>query len=376
MDIDIKKINNYIFSKHNIIPGTQLKEISDISRNHIGLHSARIITPYTTLCSRISDYNPQMLTDQLFISKNLIKIRCMRTTLHIVRLDIAPVVHMATLDLRLAECRLFFKRNNLSSKKVDSFEELIGSITVPTSPREIENKITTKLKISDKGSSKICAKMILKYFWEKGTLCYVNSSDNWEKENRKYALTKIFYSDINLQLFDIDKAQELLILDYISKFGPVTIKDMAWWSGLPMRIINGILDKNSYMLIKFAPKELNIDFFMTMEDYDKLLYFKEPDSEWISLLAYEDPSLKGYYQSRFRYVRQEDYNKLFNQIGEVRPSIIINGKAAGIWTWDKKDKKINTKLFRKMDKDTMKKIKCIKNEYENLLYPKDNVEGI
>ncbi len=64
--MDLDTINEYIFIKHNIFPGTQRKDIVDVARNHLGLHSARIMTPYITLCSRINGYNTKMLTSQLY----------------------------------------------------------------------------------------------------------------------------------------------------------------------------------------------------------------------------------------------------------------------------------------------------------------------
>ena len=65
--MDLDTINEYIFIKHNIFPGTQRKDIVDVARNHLGLHSARIMTPYTTLCSRINGYNTKMLTSVLVL---------------------------------------------------------------------------------------------------------------------------------------------------------------------------------------------------------------------------------------------------------------------------------------------------------------------
>lgn len=68
MNLDV--LNEYTLKKHNILPGTQLDSIEDVARNHLGLHSARIMTPYTTLCSRLNIYTPEMLTSQLYEEKN------------------------------------------------------------------------------------------------------------------------------------------------------------------------------------------------------------------------------------------------------------------------------------------------------------------
>ena len=91
--------------------------------------------------------------------------------------------------------------------------------------------------------------------------------------------------------------------------------------------------------------------------------------EWVTLLAYEHPSWKGYYESRSRDVNKEYYNLLFNQIGEVRASIIYNGKAIGIWEWDKKQKHIILQYFSNPASSIKREVKRIKEYYENILCP-------
>jgi hypothetical protein len=61
---------------------------------------------------------------------------------------------------------------------------------------------------------------------------------------------------------------------------------------------------------------------MTVRGLSSYLDTSFQQDGWLTLLAYEDPSLKGYYESRFLYVDQKHYRLLFNKIGESRASII------------------------------------------------------
>ena len=372
--MDVNRINEYTLMKHNILPGYQQSCVEDVAKNHLGLHSARIMTPYLTLCSRLKDYKPQMLTSQLYEDKKLIKMRCMRTTLHIVPFDIASILHMATLDLRLSDCKLFFRRSAISIEQVEDMEEeLINFMNLPKTSSEIEERILEKNKFLQTDLKKECAKKILKYFWEIGTFCYVNVAENWENEERRYAVTKQFYPDIDLKKYDIRKAQELLILEYIRKFGPATIKDLSWWSGLSLKVIRDIIDCNKCSITRFKVNDFEMEFYILSEELQKLEEYKPFDLEWVTLLAYEDPSLKGYYESRYRYVDKKYYNLLFNQIGEVRASILCNGKAIGIWEWDKKNKKIKLEYFFEPSKSIKRRVKEIKERYECILYPNQQI---
>lgn len=366
--MNLEIINEYCLKKHCVLPNTQMDSIEEISRKHVGLHSARIMTPFMTLCSRMNDFEPQQLISQLYIDKKLIKLRCMRTTLHIIPVDMASIFHMSTLDIRLADCNLFFKRNNISSETIASFEDLLKNfLTVPKAPEEIETEIRKGLNIGEESFKKDFAKRILKYYWECGSLCYVNSAKYWENEERKYALTQRYYPNVNFDRYDATTAKEMLIMEYIKRYGPVTVRDMIWWSGLNGVDVKKVLENNINLLHKIEIN--NFIFYILESEYKNLVEYPAEDEDWVTLLAYEDPALKGYFESRSRYVDDKNYNLLFNQIGEVRASIIHNGKAIGIWEWDKKSKNIVLNYFNTVPKRIKDCVEETKKRYEIMLFP-------
>lgn len=366
MNLDL--INEYCLNKHCVLPNTQIDSISDIARNHIGLHSARIMTPFMTLCSRMNSFDPKLLINKLYLDRELIKLRCMRTTLHIVPIDMASIVHKATIDMRLAECRLFFKRNNISVSYLNSFNNLINeSLEMPLTADELEKIILKTINFVDEDLKKVLAKKLIKYYWETGVLCYINTTDSWEKEERKYALTQKYYPNMNLDLYDCEEAKWLLVLEYIKRFGPATLHDLSWWSGLNISYIRSSLQKYDDSIMKFDVDKYT--FYILKTEYDNLQSYKRISGDWVSLLAYEDPALKGYFESRLRYVAEDKYNLLFNQIGEVRASILYNGKAVGIWEWDKKIKKIKLNFFSLVPNKIKEQVNNLKKKYEEELYP-------
>jgi len=374
--MELDTINEFIFTKHNIIPGTQLNSIEDIARNHLGLHAARIGSPYTTLCSRLAQFKTSELTNKLYKEKTLVKFRCMRTTLHIAPHDIAPILFQASRNHRLIECNSFFKQNNIPLSSLYELENIIVSKindkALPASEieetiiEETRNRIGQEIKI-------VYAKKVLKYFWENGILSYFNAARDWEKEDRKYVLTKSFYPQLNLEKFQIEEAKELLIIENIKKYGPVTLKDISWWSGLGLNIIKRVIEKNNSEITKFKIQNFDSEFYITNEEYCKLIANKKLDFEWISLLAFEDPSLKGYHESRFRYVDNKYLKQLLNQIGEVQASVIHNGKAIGIWTWHKKNKKIEINYFFPQSTSIQMKINKEKERYEHILFSNNQI---
>jgi hypothetical protein len=345
------KVQNYICAKHYLIPGTQIDSIIGAAQSLVGLHAARLPTPYTTLFSRLKSFQPSSLRHCLFQSRELIKIRCMRQTLHILPLNLAPIAHQATLKLRLYPCLRYFRQLSLDPQLLSSWRLKLSLIfpDQPFTPPEFVTKFLASLTspLPIKSDKSLFFRMLLKYFWEIGDLSYLNLSSSWSREQRSYALTSNYYPHLDLNRLDSELAQLELVYLHIASFGPVLPTDTSWWSGLTLTTVKRCLDQliSQNRIVPVSLTQIPSYFYMTTSDYQHFSKFVPPEADWLTLLAYEDPTLKGYYSSRFRYIDSANYSQLFNQIGEARPSIMINGKIAGIWNWDKRCRKITTNLF-------------------------------
>jgi hypothetical protein len=54
----------------------------------------------------------------------------------------------------------------------------------------------------------------------------------------------------------------------------------------------------------------------------------------LHFLAHEDVALKAYFESRRRYLGELPVRRAFNQIGEVLPTVALDGQVIGTWAWD------------------------------------------
>ena len=349
----------YVYYKNNVAPSREVKTCKEAVDNSCGLHSARIQSPYIALLSRVVDFRLQDLNESLFIKKEFIKHRNVRTTLHLISYDMLPHFHIATLKQKTQGLNLFFKRNNIGKELIDI---IVAELEKTTSdkfyfPEELENKIKETLSNIEKKSTvkQICRK-IIKYLCEIGVLYYTNTSSDWLKEIRQYVVTKHFFKNYNLNNGDIS----YLINRYFKCFGPASLKDYSWWSGLPQSLALEVINTNdNYIELCHNGTKL----YMLKDDYNKFLQTKF-DSEYINLLAWEESVIKAYKETRYRFVNEKSYHKLFNIIGEARCSILYNGEIVGTWEYDKKKHKIITSLFKKSDMYLKSKLKEIVKKYE------------
>ncbi len=363
--IPIDKVRAYNYAKQHVVPTAKAQDIKQVAKNLIGLHSARLRTPYITLYTRINDFSPSDLRHELYYSRSMIKLRCMRKTLHIVDFEIAPIVHQATLKFRLSEFKKLHESLIAPDCHLNLREQIISLIAnIPLSSDEIVNSVNLKKKYNSTKRNKII-KIVLKEMWEEGTLCYINESQHWEAEKRRYGYTAYIYPNLALSSIGENEAQERLIEYHIEKFGPVTEGDISWWTGLGTKRIRDHITKLNKKLIHLTISGFDNVFYMFVTDFEALVDLKKDTEPWVSFLAYEDPTLKGYHESRYRYIDLANYNKLFNDIGEARPSIVVNGQVIGIWEWNKKTEKISWFTFKKVKPSFLQKIKTIAQTFEH-----------
>lgn len=342
---DIRYFNSY---QQGLYPTEEYPAIISVARNLVGLHSARLTTPYVTLFSRNKNFIHHSLREELFENKQLIKMRCMRKTLHIVPLDLAPIVHQATLKLRTQDWVRLSKQVESQTKQIDRIREIIIE-QIKEKPKSSKAIIEI---ISQKEPPSYCTTIlpfIIKQLWEEGVICYINASKDWLHEDRVYGYTSSFYSDLNLSKYEQSEAENLLIRKYIHSYGPVAPEDISWWTGLGIGKVHKHLKEIQNHIIEVKIRGIEKAFYMTHVSLDH--YFsieKLPCKKWVKLLAYEDPYLKGYFYSRWRYIDQPYMSRLFNTIGEARSSIMIDGKVIGIWGFDKKSKEIIWESFIKL----------------------------
>lgn len=345
--LTLNAVQRHTFSKQ-LATDRHPREVVDVARTLVGLHSARLPSPYVTLAARIDRFAPQSLRDVVYHRRHAIKLRCMRRTLHIVPVDLAPVVHAATVHFRVQDKQRVLWNLGVSRRTISHAREAVTALVTdgPRAPREIEEVLAS----ARPGSTTSAAwahllRAITKLLWEEGVLCYLNESPTWLSEQRRFGLTAKIYPSVQLNDLDASQATMELVYRHIETYGPVAEEDVAWWSGLSMTAIRLSVERCGKRVVRVDVPGIGENLLVTTRNLEELAAECGAGEPWLRLLAYEDSSLKGYFATRHRYVDAKFYDALFNSIGEVRPSIVYNGRAIGTWQWDRRTRRVIYTLF-------------------------------
>jgi hypothetical protein len=324
IEVSAEQERGFALHRHRLLGDSASACPERVAESMVGLHAARLSSPWVAMRARADTFETEQLRRPLIeAERSLIKLRCMRRTLHILPLHLAPIAHLATLDQRLGACRASLRRLGRSERALKSVTARVREhLSGQTEPYRVLEQAILRRRTRDAE----LVRLAIKWLWELGELVYLDLSPSLHHERRAFALTAEALPGLQLNAYSIGQARQQLVMAYIRAFGPVSVRDIAWWSGMGggqvLRALSG-----------------------SREELAALRCAEPVPSDHLSLLGYEDPALKGYFETRARYVSATGYPTLFNTIGEARASVMYRGRVVGIWAWDRRLKAIEAHTF-------------------------------
>jgi hypothetical protein len=344
----------WTLSRHGF-GGQGATDLEQAATQHMGLHAARLLTPFVTLHARNESFVPEHLQQALAPQGHLVKLRCMRRTLHILTPEDAVVAHVATLPQRRGAYLAELRRRGLSTAAWKRHRATVLEVLAvsPTEYRALVATVSGAYRV--RGGSKVAkelAVLAVKSLWEDGALSAFNESTSMHHEVKVFLRAEHHRPDTELvnPSLSYQDAIRRLILRYFECYGPATFRDFVWWSGVRMSDARAALDACLPLLTSAKLDSHDSVMYLRADDEDALRRTPEISPTHTALTAYEDPSLKGYHESRRRYVADDAYDSLFNSIGEARGAVLVGGSTAAIWTWDRRHGRVDVDVVRQLPK--------------------------
>jgi hypothetical protein len=366
--IAARTANRHSIARLHLASRAAPSDIPQVAAGLIGIHAARLQSPIVSMATRVDGADANRLARHLYQSPDLIKLRCMRGTLHIAPLELAPTLHAATRAARLAVCGSLAKPFAVEPKAEQALIEAILDRLAGRALTSDQIAAETGMLASRKTgltNPTPYLRTLIKTLWERGDLCIRNLAPDWKREGRAYALLGDVYPSLDLHALDRAEATAALFAAYFRRYGPASIADAAWWSGAGEARVRQFIADHARDLVEVRIEGIPAACYLFVEDRDALVDCRaEPHVEF---LAYEDNLLKGYKESRARFVAAVDYAKVFNLIGEARATILADGRIAGVWQFNKRTGRIDCILFGDLDKGTSALIDSRRRRLEELL---------
>ncbi|GAA1115650.1 DNA glycosylase AlkZ-like family protein [Nocardiopsis metallicus] len=343
-DSEASRLWQWVLARQGLAPHARLGSVEETADLALGLHAARLPSPFQTVAARLDD--PAQVLRLLAPAgrRDLVTVRCMRKTLHTLPLPLASAAHAATRHFRERDAlRAMLNAQAPEADVVTATADLAGLLEQdgPTGHRDIEKRLAAH------GHAVPVVRVALKLAWERGILTYANTSPVWNRERRTFDLTARAYPRWDTDMSRERGAEQLMVV-YLDRYGPVSMRDATWWSALSRRDVGQAWLRAGVKLVELQVPSWSPHPMVMAADRFTEFTQAEAQESGVHLLAHEDVALKAYFETRRRYLGPLPAPKAFNQIGEVRPTVMIDGQVVGTWAWDNRDLRIRHQIARGM----------------------------
>lgn len=334
---------NWTLRRQGLADETRFGSVEVIARASLGLHAARLPSPFATVAARSAGAEVATSLFNQVTRERVMTVRCMRKTLHALPLDLASAAHSATRHYRERDALRAVVNGQEHLADVEAAGEELTALLDANGPlhhRDIEGRL------AGRGISTPRARLALKLSWERGDIAYLNASDAWNRELRTFALTKQAYPEADLSQ-DRHRATAVLVETYFDRYGPASLADAVWWSALSRSAITAALAASTREVVAVTTRWSIQPQYMFADRLEEFLSAgPTAHHSGVNFLAHEDVALKAYFETRTRYLGDLPARRAFNQIGEVLPTVLHDGQVIGIWAWDEAGRRVTTRLVR------------------------------
>ncbi len=347
-EIDLNLVNHFVLQKQHLTERSKVDDIVRIVRDIGGLHATSPTAPYLSLLSRARNFRREQLDDELYVKRNLGKIRYVRKTVYILPKEMIPVAFAAMKKIVEPMSRQYCKYLGVTENEYrETSKRIIGILKGRgLTAKEIKKELGLTKNIFP----------IVNLMCDRGLLIRSAPKKGWKSNMHTYCLFNDFFPDINLRAVDGAKARELLVKQYLYSFGPVTENDAAWWTGFTRGEIRRILKVLQASITPIEIANIGRRYQMISLEEKNLRSIKHIKKHLVNFLPALDPYIMGY-RDRDRYLDRENYSFVYDRSGNAASTIMLDGRITGVWDFVKGQASlIKIFLFKDVEAEVMRAI--------------------
>jgi hypothetical protein len=344
--ISLARVNHFVLKKQHLAADSKLNDAVQIAKNIGGLHGTSATGPFLSLLARSISFKRDDLAVEMSKKKSLARIRYVRNTIYILPKEFIPVAYAATSQMAEVTAARFSKYLGITPTHYARISNKILKILRGRglTTREIKQKLRTATNIAP----------IVNLMCDKGLLVRSLPREGWKSTQHAYYLFKDYYPDLDLSAYDEKEARKIIIERYLLSFGPVTEKDIAWWTGFPKTLVREILEDLGDEVSSVEIPELEGDYLIHSSEQESLQSFVSPKHPIVNILPCLDPYIMGY-KDRERYRLPKHDKMIFDRSGNATSTILVDGRVAGIW--DLQEPLVKIFYLTAVEKDVRKKVR-------------------
>lgn len=305
--------------------------------------------------TRTASSSPKAVQDALWKRRKLVRTSCMRQTLHLLPAADFSIYITALRRSRLAALLRGMARFGMTAKDLDGLNAMVVDAlgSGPMSQRDLTQAVKPR------ANSRVLA--WAERFWSivrpavvEGLVCYAPDEAEAGVKRSSAVFVRTDQWLPKQKKIDELEAQQFLLRGFLQAYGPATVQDFAFWSGISVKesrdIWNSLAHEITDVSIEGETRAILIRDLEVLAD-------SSLQQAVVRLLPGFDPFLLAHAE-KDHMIQDQHYKRVYRNQGWVSPVVLINGRIAGIWSCAKKGKSLlfQAELFEKVTRLQRSKI--------------------
>jgi uncharacterized protein YcaQ len=358
--LPMKKVTRLYLIKHHLFQKPKKQNLVNVVDDVCGLHAQAAATPYLSLWNRVEAFEDGLLDEALYRDKALVKVWCMRGTLHVIPSEDLPVYNQALRTMWFEHHGRFMRAPDYPPKEERKkliYPKIVEALAEkPLKRKELSAKVQALLKDDSKPYQRLFSGWggILKETAYEGLTVH---AEPCERE-ACFARVDKWLPKLRLDNVSEEEAQEKLFIKYLGCYGPATAQDFSLWSGLMASDAKKAIENVRDSLLEEVEIEGAKGFFLLLKHDLKLLDSINIDEKAPPRLLPKFDSYVLGYKDRTRIIADEHKKFVFRKAGDITATLLLDGRIVGTWTHKKAKNSLTVAItpFRRLVKDELQQV--------------------
>ena len=303
--------------RHSIAePGSSILTIADAL---VGLHNTTPVGPYLSLRARSRVFARTELDELMWGDWALARFRAMRLTMFVFPSELLEIAAAATRRISDTLAERWLRDSAFTSREFDGLADAIDDALAdgPLTVRELRGVLGVQTGVDVPG--------VVGRMCDVGRLVGGAPQRNWRSAVRRYHRWRDVLPAVDLGRWDEASAITELIRRYVASYGPVTVDDMAWWTGLTKARCREAVDT-----LGGDVECVDVDGWKGPLYRDAASAVTSDVGSRVSALPVLDPYVQGY-RDRGRFLDPSRWTCVYDGGGNAAATLVHRGRIIGVW---------------------------------------------
>ncbi len=345
----LERLAYYNLERHSLIDRAPKIDAIKVIEDICGLNAQGALNYNLSLWARVEGLDTQFIRDSMR-DKTLLRSWFMRNTVHIMTTRQAFVARLALRESLVQEWNRWTVKTG-SKESPDSWTVHYGEVLAaldegPLSMSELLDRYSPASEHPRRTLSRTVREMSLK-----GLVCNAEPRGSW------YHDTEQTYADVKrwvLGMTETDKnrAQISLMTDYLLAYGPATVQDYAYWTGMKVSAAREVLRGLEPELAVVETSGQRGKLYVPRESLRGLDHAEA--TPLVRLLPKFDALVMGH-RDKTRFMDEATRKRVFLPTAEVSATVLVDGRVEGVWRIKKDGAawNLSVELFKRLDEEHM-----------------------